>query len=51
MPGSSLEKVCVESDDVNLDKLAAIVSELMDINTSLLLAPGKERKRVAAQKV
>lgn len=42
-------KYAVQSLGVDLDELATIVAKRMDIEPSLVFAPGKERKRVAAR--
>jgi putative transposase len=43
------QKYAFQANGVDLNRLAAIVSELMDIDMALVFAPGKERSRVAAR--
>jgi chromosomal replication initiation ATPase DnaA len=43
------QKYALQTMGVDLDKLVKIVSELMDVETSLIFGPGKERRRVAAR--
>jgi REP element-mobilizing transposase RayT len=43
------QKYALQTKGVDLDKLAEIVSDLMDIETALIFAPGKGRRRVAGR--